>query len=328
MVKISKSISELVGHTPLLEIVNYEKAHDLQAEIVVKLEFFNPNQSIKDRIALHMIEEAEAKGLIKPGDTLVETTSGNTGIGLAAIAAVKGYRFRVYLQDEVSEERLQVMKALGADAIRMSDHPVAAKALQETGGDFVAAVNALEQEVFAKEDVFFVNQLVNGDNPAAHFATTGPEIWEDTEGTVDILVAGVGTGGTISGTGKYLKSKNPDIQVVAVQPGPKSLPGPDGSMPDYMLSGVHPFKGMPAELVPKTLNQDILDEVLEIEAEDSIRVTREVAKTEGILLGDSSGAAIHAATILAQRPENKGKRIVVIAPDTGLRYLSTDLFEK
>lgn len=327
MANIKKSIAELVGKTPLLELTNYEKKNELDAEVIVKLELFNPNQSVKDRIALAMIEDAEKKGLLKPGYTIVETTSGNTGIGLAAIAAAKGYKFRVYIQDQVSEERFKVIHAFGGETIKFSDEPIVNKVLEETGGDFVAAVKALEENVLSKEkDIFFVNQLANAANPGAHRATTGPEIWEDTDGEVDILVSAVGTGGTLTGTGEFLKSKNPDIKVVGVQPGPNSLPSEEVPEPDE-ITGVHPFTGIPKERIPQIINHNIYDEVIEVEAVDAYATARQVAKTDGVLLGESSGAAIFAATQLAKRPENKGKKIVAVTADTGLRYLSTGLFE-
>ncbi len=325
---IHKSIAELVGKTPLLELTNYEKKHDLNARILVKLEYYNPNQSIKDRIALAMVEDAEKKGLLKPGDTIVETTSGNTGIGLAAVAASKGYKFRVYIQDQVSAERFQVIKAFGGEIIRLSEEPVIAKTLEATGGDFIAAVKALKEQVLDKEEhVFFVDQCSNPVNPAIHEQTTGPEIWEDTNGDVDILVANVGTGGTVSGTGKYLKSKNPELKVVAIQPRSHSLPSPENPAPEEIM-GVHPFEGIPAESVPATMDMSIYDEKFEVETIEAYQAAREAAKTDGILVGTSSGAAIHAATELAKRPENKGKTIVAILPDTGLRYLSTNLFRE
>lgn len=325
---IYKSIAELVGKTPLLELTNYEKKHDLNARILVKLEYYNPNQSIKDRIALAMVEDAEKKGLLKPGDTIVETTSGNTGIGLAAVAASKGYKFRVYIQDQVSAERFQVIKAFGGEIIKLSEEPVIAKTLEATGGDFIAAVKALKEQVLDKEEhVFFVDQCSNPVNPAVHEQKTGPEIWEDTNGDVDILVASVGTGGTVSGTGKYLKSKNPELKVVAIQPGSHSLPSPENPAPEEIM-GVHPFEGIPAESVPATMDMSIYDEKFEVETIEAYQAAREAAKTDGILIGTSSGAAIHAATKLAKRPENKGKTIVAILPDTGLRYLSTNLFRE
>ena len=328
MGKINQSITELVGRTPLLELVNYEKKHNLGAKVVVKLEYFNPNQSVKDRIALSMIEDAENKGLLKPGYTIVETTSGNTGIGLAAIAAAKGYQFRVYVQDNVSEERFKVIKAFGGETIKLSEEPAIAEVMEATNGDFVAAIAALKEKVLSKEkDIFFVDQTANPANPAIHEATTGPEIWEDTEGKVDILVANVGTGGTVSGTGKYLKSKNPDIKVVAIQPGPNSIASDSNPEPEE-ITGVHPFEGVPVERVPVTMDLSIYDEKYEVETAEAYAAAREVAKTDGILIGTSSGAAIHAATEIAKRPENKGKTIVAVLPDTGLRYLSTNLFNE
>lgn len=327
MSEIHKSITELVGNTPLLELVNYEKQHKLESEIIVKLEYFNPNQSVKDRIALAMIEDAEKKGQLKPGYTIVETTSGNTGIGLAAIAAARGYKFRVYIQDNVSVERFKVIKAFGGETIKLSDEPAVAKVIAETGGDFVAAIKALEKEVLSKEkDIFFVNQVANPANPDIHKVTTGPEIWKDTNGKIDILVAAVGTGGTVSGTGAFLKSKNPDLKIVAIQPGPASLPNEsDPNPPD--ITGVHSFEGIPEERIPSTMDLKIYDEAFEVETAQAYVSAREVAKSDGILIGTSSGAAIYAATQLAKRPENKGKRIVAILADTGLRYLSTGLFE-
>lgn len=328
MSKIYQSVTDLIGGTPLLEIKRYEARHDIPAQILAKLEFLNPNQSVKDRTALSLIEDAEERGVLHPGDTIVETTSGNTGIGLAAIAAVKGYKFRVYIQDQVSRERSQVIEALGGEVIKLSQVPVIAKTMEETGGDFIAAVKALKEEVLSKEEgIVFVDQLSNPANPLVHERTTGPEIWEDTDGKVDILVAGVGTGGTISGTGKYLKEKNPAIKIVAVQPGPDSRPGPDNATPDE-IDGIHPFEEVPKSWVPDTMDTEIYDEYINVEAKDAYRVARELAKTEGILVGSSSGAAVYAAEKIALRPENKGKRIVVIIPDTGLRYLSTKLFEK
>ena len=325
---VYKSITELVGKTPLLELSNYEKKHNLQAKILVKVEYFNPNQSVKDRIALAMVEDAEKKGLLKPGYTIIETTSGNTGIGLAAIAASKGYKFRVYVQDNVSKERFQVIKAFGGETIKLSEEPVVKEALDSTGGDFVAAIAALREKVLSKQkDIFFVDQVSNPANPAIHEATTGPEIWEDTEGKVDIFVANVGTGGTVSGVGKFLKSKNKNIKIVAIQPGPNSLPSDENPEPEE-ITGVHPFDGVPAERVPQTMDRTIYDEKFEAETIDAYRAAREVAKTDGILVGTSSGAAIYAATELAKRPENKGKTIVAVLPDTGLRYLSTNLFNE
>lgn len=325
---INRSIAELVGKTPLLELTGLEKKEGLEAKVIVKLEYYNPNQSVKDRIALAMIEEAEKSGKLKPGFTVVETTSGNTGIGLAAIATAKGYKFRVYIQDQVSEERFKVIHAFGGETIKLSEDPTIAKVLGETGGDFVAAIKALKEQVLDKEEnIFFVDQCSNPANPGIHEKTTGPEIWNDTDGNVDILVANVGTGGTVSGTGKYLKSKNPDIKVVAIQPGPDSLPSEANPAPEE-ITGVHPFDGIPAERIPSTMNLNIYDEKFEVETIDAYKAARAAAKSDGILVGTSSGAAIHTAVELAKRPENKGKTIVAVLPDTGLRYLSTNLFNE
>lgn len=324
---IYKSIADLVGKTPLLELVHYEQEHKLEAKIIGKLEYYNPNQSVKDRTALAMVLDAEAKGLLKPGDTIVETTSGNTGIGLAAIAAAKGYPFRVYIQDNVSEERFKNIKAFGGETIKLSEVPEVQKVLDETGGDFVAAIKELEDKILWKEkDIFFVNQIENPANPSIHEATTGPEIWEDTNGEIDILVACVGTGGTVSGAGRYLKDKKNDIKIVAIQPGPASLPNENDPLPPD-ITGVHSFEGVPVERIPLTMDLSIYDEKYEVETDQAYEAARNVAKTDGILVGTSSGAAIYAATELAKRRENKGKNIVVILPDTGLRYLSTKLFD-
>lgn len=328
MANIYQSITELVGGTPLLELRNYMQRHHLPARILVKLEYYNPNQSVKDRIALAMIEDAEKRGVLKPGDTIVETTSGNTGIGLAAIAATKGYKFRVYIQDQVSKERFQAIRAFGGETIKLSAEPAVAKTLAETGGDFVAAIKTLREEVLINEkDIYFVDQTANPANPAIHETTTGPEIWLDTDGQVDILVANVGTGGTVSGTGKYLKSRNPGLKVVAIQPGPNSLPGAANPDPEE-ITGVHPFAGIPRERVPATMDLNIYDEKFEVETAAAYQAAREVARTDGILIGTSSGAAIYAAAELARRPENAGRTIVAILPDTGLRYLSTNLFNE
>ena len=323
---IYKSITELVGKTPLLQLNGYIKENDLEADIVGKLEYFNPNQSVKDRIALSMVEDAERSGRLSPGKKLVEVTSGNTGIGLAAIAAAKGYPFEVYIQDQVSVERFKVIQAFGGKTYKLSEVPEIAKALEETNGDFVAAIRSFKENVLRKEkDVVFVDQCANPANPEIHRTTTGPEIWEDTEGKVDILVACVGTGGTLSGTGRYLKEKDPGIKVVGVQPGPNSLPSEDNPKPEE-ITGVHAFADVPDDIVPPNLDRTVYDEVIEVETQDAYKAARQATRKDGVLIGTSSGAALHAAAVLARRPENKGKRIVAVFPDTGLRYLSTNLF--
>jgi cysteine synthase A len=310
-----------------LELSNYEKQHKLKAEIVAKLEYYNPNQSVKDRIAKAMIEAAEKNGDIKPGDTLVETTSGNTGIAEAAIAASKGYKYQVYIQDQVSAERFKVIRALGGEPIKLSTIPEVQKVLDETNGDFMASVKYLKEHFLLKDKSrFFLNQVGNPENTGAHRRTTGPEIWEDTDGKVDIFIAAVGTGGTLSGTAEFLKAKDPKVKVIGVQPGAASMPSPENPEPEYEITGIHPFQGVPEDHIPGALDRDIYDEVIEVEGEPAVRAVREVAKSDGILVGTSSGAALYAARLVAERPENKGKRIVVIFPDTGLRYLSTNLF--
>ena len=324
---IHRSITELVGRTPLLELTNYEKEHGLEAKILVKLEYYNPNQSLKDRIALAMVEQAEKDGRLKPGYTIVEVTSGNTGIALAAIAASKGYPFRAYVQDQVSEERFKVIKAFGGETIKLTTVPVVAKALEESDGDFFVAMKALKEILAKEENVFFAEQGANPANPAIHEATTGPEIWKDTDGNVDILVANVGTGGTLSGTGRYLKSRNSSVKVVGIQPDERSLPSKENPHPEE-ITGVHPFEGLPEDRIPKTMDLNVYDERIDVLTENAFKAAREAAKSDGILVGTSSGAAIYAATELAKRPENKGKIIVAILPDTGLRYLSTNLFNE
>lgn len=329
MGKIYHSISELVGHTPLLELGNYENKYHLKTEILAKLEYFNPNQSTKDRIAKIMIEEAEKEGKIKPGDTLVETTSGNTGIAEAAIAAAKGYKYQVYIQDQVSRERYKVIHAFGGETIPFSTVPEIKKVLEDTKGDFMAASNYLKEHKLRKDHTkFFLDQAANPKNSSAHRKTTGPEIWDDTDGNIDILIATVGTGGTLSGTGEYLKFQNPSIQIIGVQPGPHSLPSVEQPQPEYEITGIHPFIDVPDDHIPPVLDRDIYDEVITVEGDSATETTREIAKEEGILVGTSSGAALYAALQVARRPENEKKRIVVIFPDTGLRYLSTNLFDE
>lgn len=306
---VKKSILELIGNTPLLELVNYNEDKKLGATIVGKVEFFNPAGSVKDRIAKAMIEKAEKDGILKPGSTIIEPTSGNTGIGLASIAAAKGYRAILTMPETMSIERRKLLKAYGAEIV-LTDGSKGMKGAIEKASE-------LAEEI---ENSFIPSQFENSENPKAHYLTTGPEIYEGTEGKVDILVAGVGTGGTLSGTGKYLKEKNPDVKVVAVEPATSPVLS-EGK------SGAHKIQGIGAGFVPDTLDTDIYDEIIKIENDDAFQAAREVAKADGILVGISSGAAIKAATILAQREENSGKTIVAILPDTGERYLSTVLFD-
>ena len=306
---IYHSITELVGHTPLFELRNYAAKNQLEATVLGKLEYFNPAGSVKDRIAKAMIEDAEAKGLLKAGSVIIEPTSGNTGIGLAAIATAKGYRCIIVMPETMSVERRNLMKAYGAELVLTEG----AKGMKGA----IAKADELAKEI---PNAFIPGQFVNPANPAVHKATTGPEIWEDTQGKVDIFVAGIGTGGTITGTGAYLKEQNPNVKVVAVEPAssPVLSTGKGGS---------HKIQGIGAGFVPETLDTKVYDEVITVTNEDAFHTGNAIAKTEGILVGISSGAALWAATELARRPENKGKVIVALLPDTGDRYLSTPLFQ-
>ena len=303
-----ESITELVGKTPIVKPVNYNKKNATNANIFVKLEYLNPAGSVKDRIAKAMIEDAEAKGLLKEGSVIIEPTSGNTGIGLSAIAAAKGYRIIITMPETMSVERRNLMKAYGAELV-LTDGTKGMKGA-------IAKADELAAEI---PNSFIPGQFVNPANPAAHKATTGPEIWEDLDGKVDFFVAGVGTGGTISGVGEYLKSKNPDVKVVAVEPAGSPVLSKGES-------GAHKIQGIGAGFVPDTLNTEVYDEIIAVENEDAFKTGKAIARTDGILVGISSGAALFAATQLAARPENAGKNIVVLLPDTGDRYLSTPLF--
>ena len=306
--KIYKKATELIGNTPLLELGNYEKAHGLEATILAKLEYLNPAGSVKDRIARAMLDDAERRGLLKPGSVIIEPTSGNTGIGLAAVAAARGYRIILTMPETMSVERRSLLRAYGAELV-----------LTEGAKGMKGAIAKAQELAAQTENSFIPGQFMNPANPRAHRETTGPEIWRDTDGKVDIFVAGVGTGGTVTGVGEYLKAQNPDVRVVAVEPaGSPVLSGG--------ASGPHKIQGIGAGFVPDTLNRAVLDEILPVENEDAFAAGRELARREGMLAGISSGAALHAATVLAKRPENRGKVIVVLLPDTGDRYLSTPLF--
>ena len=306
--KIYASATELIGNTPLVELKNIEKAHGLSAKIVAKLEYFNPAGSVKDRIAIAMIEDAEAKGLLKEGSVIIEPTSGNTGIGLAAVAASRGYRMILTMPDTMSVERRNLLKAYGAQIV-----------LTEGAKGMKGAIEKAEELAAETPGGFIPGQFVNPANPEKHFKTTGPEIWKDTDGTVDFFVAGVGTGGTLSGTGRYLKSQKPEVKVVAVEPAGSPVLSKG-------TAGPHKIQGIGAGFVPDTLDTSVYDEIITVNNEDAFELGREIARKEGILVGISSGAAVYAAITLAKRPENEGKTIVVLLPDTGDRYLSTPMF--
>ena len=308
MSKIYTAADQLIGHTPLLELTHIEKEQQLSAHILAKLEYFNPAGSVKDRIAKKMIDDAEAKGLLKEGSVIIEPTSGNTGIGLAAVAAAKGYRIIIVMPETMSVERRQLMKAYGAELV-----------LSEGAKGMKGAIAKAQELAAQTPDSFIPGQFTNPANPSAHRATTGPEIWNDTDGTVDIFVAGVGTGGTLTGVGEYLKSQNPNVKVVAVEPAGSPVLSKG-------VAGAHKIQGIGAGFVPATLNTKVYDEIITVENEDAFATGRELARKEGLLVGISSGAAVWAAARLAKRPENQGKRIVVLLPDTGDRYLSTPMF--
>jgi len=310
MSKIYKNLAELVGRTPLLEVSNYSKGKDLKANILAKLEYFNPAGSVKDRIAKAMIEDGESKGLLKPDSVIIEPTSGNTGIGIASVGTAKGYKVIIVMPETMSVERRSLIKAYGAEIV-----------LTEGAKGMKGAIAKADELAAETPNSFIPGQFKNPANPEIHKNTTGPEIWEDTDGKVDIFVAGIGTGGTITGVGEYLKSKNPNVKIVAVEPAGSPVLS-EGK------SGAHKIQGIGAGFVPDVLNTKIYDEIIAIKNEDAFATSRELSKSEGLLVGISSGAATFAATELAKRPENAGKTIVVLLPDTGERYLSTGLFEE
>ena len=306
---IYRTASELVGKTPLLELSNIEKEKKLDATVLAKLELFNPAGSVKDRVALSMIENAEEKGLLKEGSVIIEPTSGNTGIGLASVAAAKGYRLIITMPETMSVERRKLMLAYGAELVLTEG----AKGMKGA----IAKAEELQKEI---PNSIIAGQFVNPANPDAHRKTTGPEIWKDTDGEVDIFIAGVGTGGTVTGVGEYLKSKKPDVKIIAVEPS-------DSPVLSGGKAGPHKIQGIGAGFVPEILNTTVYDEIIPVDSEDAFAAARLLARKEGVLVGISSGAALHAAFTVAQRPENKGKTIVALLPDTGDRYLSTTLFE-
>ena len=308
MTKIYRSLTDLIGNTPLLELTNYNRKFAPQATIIAKLEYFNPAGSAKDRIAMAMIDAAEARGLLQKDSVIIEPTSGNTGIGLASVASARGYRTILTMPESMSVERRNLLKAYGAELV-----------LTPGSLGMQGAIDKAEELAAEIPNAFIPGQFVNPANPAIHKATTGPEIWRDTDGEVDIFVAGVGTGGTVSGVGKYLKSKNPNVKVVAVEPAGSPVLSKG-------VAGPHKIQGIGAGFVPETLDTKIYDEIIAVENEDAFATGRTLARKEGLLVGISSGAAVYAATQLAKRPENKGKNIVVLLPDTGDRYLSTPMF--
>ena len=310
MAKVYTSITQLIGGTPLAELKNYEAENKLEAKILAKLEYFNPAGSVKDRIAKAMLDDAEAKGLLKPGATIIEPTSGNTGIGLASVAAARGYKIILTMPETMSVERRNLLKAYGAELV-----------LTDGAKGMKGAIAKAQELAEATPGSFIPGQFTNPANPAVHRATTGPEIWADTDGKVDIFVAGVGTGGTLTGVGEYLKAQNPNVKIVAVEPAGSPVLSKG-------VAGPHKIQGIGAGFVPDTLNTKIYDEIIPVENEDAFTTGRAIARKEGVLIGISSGAAVYAATVLAKRPENKGKTIVALLPDTGDRYLSTPLFSE
>ncbi len=307
--KIYKNVSELIGRTPIMELCRYSSENKLEAKLLAKLELFNPAGSVKDRVAKHMIDDAEAKGLISPGAMIIEPTSGNTGIGLASVAASRGYRAVFTMPDTMSVERRMLLTAYDAEIV-----------LTPGAEGMSGAIKKAEEIKNNNPGSFIPGQFVNSANPESHVLTTAPEIWEDTDGNIDIFVAGVGTGGTLTGCGKYLKEKNPGVKIIAVEPS-------DSPLLSEGKAGPHPLQGIGANFIPETLDTSIYDEIITVSGDEAYAAGKEIARLEGILVGITSGAAVHAATILAHRPENRGKTIVALLPDSGERYLSTPMFK-
>jgi cysteine synthase A len=327
MGRIYDNITELIGKTPLVRLHRFEQALGLEAEVIAKLEFFNPTQNVKERIALSIINGAEERGELKPGGKIVELSSGNTSISVAAVAAARGYSFYAYVQDSASDENKLILEALGAEYEPAFSNQRLVELIEQNNGDAMLAIDQFIAEAAEQQGAFATNQMDNPDNPKAHYTTTGPEIWDDTDGKIDFFVTGAGTGGTLLGTSTYLREQNPNIKIVAYQPGINSRPFENQAPEQPELLGVHPIQGGPFVVPLLKDKEGLWDELIDVEAPDAYEAARLAAKREGILVGQSSGAALFAAAQVAKRPENKGKRIVALLADSGVHYLSTPLFE-